>query len=499
MRARHGWVLFGLALAGCGVPPSTEEMQPGADGRDVKQWACPTGVASRLRVITPPGRGPVIISGQLFGTDQLVQSNEALYFGTNFHDGSAVLWRTDGTSSGTMRVKAFPPSMRGPPRLGGLVAVGDQVFFELDDTATGNELWVSDGTERGTRLVKELAPGMEGASLQHLTSLNGLLVFVRNVAVPAPVFMRREVWRSNGTDTGTYRVAVLPSEVDVRFTSLKVGSALHLFLSSKSHGTTLWRTDGTTAGSFAVKRLDARHTYVHHAAREGNLGLFVLDDGPNDEVWKTDGTAAGTVRLESFGRSTSLVGVLGSSVYLATQSTDAKRLHVERVSLSGGGRTRITTLPNPYANLPDAMPYLQRTTSSGGRLYFTLAIGGTGPLPRDVSLWATDGTADGTQLLHHPLDLSDDVDSSLFATDEGTVFFSASQDGLFTEPWFTRGTPATTGQLADINPGIWGSSPGGFARLGSRVYFFASDETSEHQLWSTPVGIHCPPGAVSAQ
>ncbi|NVJ20888.1 hypothetical protein HUW62_06630 [Myxococcus sp. AM011] len=499
MRARHGWALLALGLAGCGVSPGTEGMPPGADGRDVKQWACPSGVASRLKVITPPGTGPVIISGQLLGTDQLVNANGVLYFGTNFYDGSAVLWRTDGTSSGTTRVRTFPPSMRGPPRLGGLVAVGDQVFFELDDTATGNELWVSDGTERGTRLVKELAPGMDGVSLQHLTSLNGLLVFVRNVSLPAPTFMRREVWRSDGTDAGTFRVAVLPSDVEVRFTSLKVGAALHLFLSSEPHGTTLWRTDGTSAGTFAVKKLDARSTYVHHVAQAGNLGLFVLDDGPNDEVWTTDGTTAGTVRLESFGRSTSLLGVLDSSVYLATQSTDTKRLHVERVSLSGGGKTRITTLPNLYANLPDATPYLQRTTSSGGRLYFSMAIGGSGPAPRDVSLWATDGTTAGTQLLHHPLDLSDDSNSSLFATGDGSVFFSASKDGLFTEPWFTRGTPATTGQLADINPGTWGSSPDGFARLGSRVYFFASDETGEYQLWSTPSGIHCPPGAAPAK
>ncbi|NTX04610.1 hypothetical protein [Myxococcus sp. CA040A] len=497
MRARLGWALLALGLAGCGVSPSTEGMQPDSDGRGVRESACPAGVASRLKVITPPGTGPVIISGQLLGTEQLVNANGVLYFGTNFHDGSAVLWRTDGTSSGTTVVRAFPPSMRGPPRLGGLVAVGDRVFFELDDTATGNELWVSNGTESGTRLVKELVPGMDGVYVHHLTSLNGLLVFVRTVSLPSPMVLRREVWRSDGTDAGTFRVVVLPSDVEVRYTSLKVGQALHLFLSSEAQGTTLWRTDGTSSGTFAVKRLDARSTYVHHVGHAGNLGLFVLDDGPNDEVWKTDGTAAGTVRLESFGKSTGLIGALGSSVYLTTLSADTKRLHVERISLNGGGKTRIITLPNPYAHLPDATPYLQRTTLSGGKLYFTVAIGGSGPAPRDVSLWVSDGTAAGTQLLHHPLDLSDESNSPLFATGEGTVFFSASQDGLYTEPWFTRGTPATTGRLADINPGTWGSSPDGFARLGSRVYFFASDETGEYQLWSTPVGAHCPPGVAA--
>ncbi|QSQ17703.1 hypothetical protein [Myxococcus landrumensis] len=467
--------------------------------REASARACPPGVASRIQVVTPPGSGPVIISGRLLGTDQLVSAQDRLFFGTNFLDGSSVLWSTDGTPQGTAEVKKFAPVPIGPPRMGGLVAAGAQVFFDFHDPATGNELWVSNGTEAGTHLVKDLSPGPESTWFHHITALDGLLVFVRTVPGAAPHFPRYEVWRSDGTSTGTFRVADLPSDFQVRYVSLTVDHALHLFLSSGSQGTVLWRTDGTTAGTFALKKLDASNTYVNDVSHAGSLGLFVLDDSPNAEVWKTDGTQEGTLRLESFGAPTRLIGTLGSQVYLATVSSDSRYLHINRVSLNGGAKTRITTLPNPYADEPEATPYIQRTTRAGGKLYFSMAISSTGPAPREVSLWVTDGTADGTKRLHHPLSLGDEYFSPLFAATNGTVFFTASTDGLYPEPWFTRGTRSTTGQLADISPGTYGSAPDGFAQRGDHVFFFAHDDTGETQLWSAPIQLICPPGPAESE
>lgn len=496
MRGTLGCALLAMGWVACGVTSSNEDLTMWTDAshREVATLACPPGEASRVQVITPPGSGPVIISGRLLGTDQLVSAQGLLFFGTNFFDGSAVLWSTDGTPDGTIPVKHFAPVPVGPPRMDGLVAAGSQVFFEFFDPATGNELWVSDGTEAGTRLVKDLTPGAESSWFDHITSLDGRLVFVRTVPGPAPHFPRYEVWRSDGTSAGTVRVAVVPTGFQVRYVSLTVDHALHLFLSSGTEGTVLWRTDGTSAGTFAVKKLDAASTYVNDVGNAGSLGLFVLEDGPNFEVWKTDGTPGGTLRLESFGRSTRLLGTLGSHVYLSTSSPDYRYLHINRISLSGGARTRIVTLPNPYADQPDSSPYIQRTARTGGKLYFSMAISSSGPAPRDVSLWVTDGTAAGTQLLHRPLSLGDEYFSPLFATTDGTVFFSGSTDGVYPEPWFTRGSPSTTGQLADITPGTYGSAPDGFAQRGDHVFFFAADDTGETQLWSAPTPPPCPPG-----
>lgn len=489
MRAISWCVIAGLTLAGCGVSPdAVDSRAPVTDSQEVTQQACPPGTASRVKVITPSGTGPVIISGRASGDEQFVSAQGKLFFAAALSNGPTVLWRTDGTPAGTSPVKVFFSGVQSPLELYGLVAVGNQIFFQIDTPGFGQELWVSDGTEPGTRLVKDLTPGPASSFLTHVNAVNGRLVFIREAQ------SQFEVWRSDGTAAGTVKVATLPQGSQLSYASLKVGNALHLFLSSASQGTSLWRTDGTTAGTSLVKKLDADAIHIDRLGQAGSLGLFLVDDGPNHEVWKTDGTPAGTVRLETFSRSVSLLGALGSFVYVATYDSATNQFRVERVSLSGGGKTFITSLPNRYASDPDATPYLQRTTASGGKLYFTVAISSVGPAPRDVELWVTDGTATGTRLLHHPLSLGDEYTSPLFATGAGPVLFAGSVDGAYVEPWFTQGTPGTTGLLADIGPGPYGSNPDGFARLGSRVFFFASDDTGDYQLWSAPASFSCPPG-----
>ncbi|MCE9669916.1 hypothetical protein LY474_19135 [Myxococcus stipitatus] len=495
MRARHWCALVGLGLAGCGDQSAVDDTRTAESAsRTVEEQACPSGTASRVQVVAPEWTGPLIISGQGEGRQQLVDANGTLFFGITYLGAEVTtLWRTDGSGAGTVPAKVFFPGSSGSaPVIEDLVAVGSQVFFRIHRDDTGVELWVSDGTDSGTRLVEDLEPGPASPTLLLPTAVGGRLVFLRQVPdTGTPSTLRYEVWRSDGTAEGTFRVTTLPPRVTVSWASLRVGGALLMFVSGEDTGTSLWRTDGTASGTYLVKSLDAQALHVEDVREVGGQGLFVLPDGVNHEVWRTDGTAAGSVRLEAFGRPARLMGVVGASVYLSTLDTSTLRLQIERLSLAGGGKARVTTLPNPHAGNPDAYPSIQRTTTSGGRLYFSMAIGSSGPAPQDVQLWATDGTASGTVLLHRPLSLGDQYWSPLFATGEGPVLFGGSNgEGGIVEPWFTRGTVATTGRLTQGELG----NPDGFARLGNHVYFFAYDDTEERQLWSVPASVSCPPG-----
>ncbi|ABF91137.1 putative lipoprotein [Myxococcus xanthus DK 1622] len=260
----------------------------------------------------------------------------------------------------------------------------------------------------------------------------------------------------------------------------------------------LWRSNGTEAGTTWVKKLDAQAVPIGQTGFAGNLGLFLLRDGPNTEVWKTDGTSGGTVRLETFGKFVNLLGALNTSVYLYSMNPSTKRLRIESVSLGGGGKTSVTTLPNPYSDQEDAYPSVQRTATSGGKLYFSVAIGTSGPAPREVSLWALNGAA-GTVQLSRALSTGDEYASPLFPTGTGPVLFVASKSGSGIEPWFTQGSPATTGQLAEIRPGAGSSVPDAFTLLGNRIYFRAVDDTNSFQLWSMPAAFSCPAGLAEAE
>lgn len=485
MHSKHGFALVCLGLMGC--------VEPDLAPDTVKAHACAPGVAQRVKVVMPPGDDPPWDEP---APENLVDAQGTLYFAVNFRDGRSALWRSDGSDAGTFPVKSFPAvTPRRSRGLGGLVPVGNQVFFQMWNPDTGNELWVSDGTEAGTHLVADLMPGTAGSSLPLPTALAGALSFFR--VTPVVGGTQVELWRSDGTASGTVQVVDFGVLAALQGQGLRVGDALLFFLVGPGSGTTLWRTDGTASGTSFIKRLDAEGALLGdvRSPDSGAPGLFTLFDGPNTEVWKTDGSPTGTVRLDAFGRRMRLLGALGPSVYLTSSDETTRRMGLYGLSLAGGGKATVKVLPNPYADQHGTTPYLQDTASSYGRLYFSVAIGSPfpGPAALRVGLWVTDGTAARTVQLPVELSISEYYGSPLYATGMGAVLFGgATAATAYNEPWVTRGTAASTGQAADISGG--GSSPQGFTRVGERVYFSAKDDTSEPQLWSLPADLACPPG-----
>jgi ELWxxDGT repeat protein len=78
-----------------------------------------------------------------------------LYFAARNAGDNYELWRSDGTSAGTKRVKDIRPGSQGSgPNL--LVRVGDTLYFTANDGVHGSELWKSNGTAGGTKLVKDV-------------------------------------------------------------------------------------------------------------------------------------------------------------------------------------------------------------------------------------------------------------------------------------------------------------------------------------------------------
>ena len=62
-----------------------------------------------------------------------------------------------------MLVKDINPgsASSGPGAMG---VIGETLFFGAFDPVSGQELWKSDGTETGTVLVKDINPGIQGQS-----------------------------------------------------------------------------------------------------------------------------------------------------------------------------------------------------------------------------------------------------------------------------------------------------------------------------------------------
>lgn len=80
--------------------------------------------------------------------------------------------------------------------------MNSSVFFftAFDGSASdhGVELWKSDGTDSGTCLVKDIWPGSTTSNPFGLTVMNGALFFSADDGTNGV-----ELWTSEGTDTGT--------------------------------------------------------------------------------------------------------------------------------------------------------------------------------------------------------------------------------------------------------------------------------------------------------
>jgi len=430
---------------------------------------------------------------------------------------STELWTTDGSQAGTRLVKDIAPG-----RMAGLQAspstplesasAGGLFFFLANDGAHGLELWRSDGTDAGTFLLKDVCPGTctPYSAFPHFQKLEAraigdTLFFVAN----------NDLWKTDGSSAGTVLVTDPVGPVS---SLLGVASDLLLFVADDgSSGQEVWRSDGTEGGTYFLLDINsgASGSFPHSAVSfEGNL-YFVAYDGFAFRLWKTDGTFADLVAELAGGT----VGVFGGKLYFAGfDQVHGSELWVTDGTIAGS-RLVEEVLPGPNGYFP-----LSGFTFAGDTLYFVGGVGdiwrtdgteaGTAPVGGDAITfspsrmraagsrlyferqdaahgfepWVTDGTATGTTLLS---DIRPGTSSSVSNTPPGTigarVLFSADDAVHGVELWATDGTPAGTDLVADVNPlqrtatsnAVFGS------RLGRQLLVFASDGIHGMEPWIT--------------
>jgi ELWxxDGT repeat protein len=120
----------------------------------------------------------------------------------------AELWVSDGTAAGTKllkdifkgRIGSF--DVRWSPYFDGPLAFRGKAYFLANDGIHGAELWATDGTPAGTNLLKDIVPGVGGITddVEFNDNVGHL-----NTASPFIVFSVRggSLWRSDGTPAGT--------------------------------------------------------------------------------------------------------------------------------------------------------------------------------------------------------------------------------------------------------------------------------------------------------
>jgi len=403
------------------------------------------------------------------------------------------LWRSDGTSAGTVMVKDIcPGTCSSHPQY--LTLFNGSLYFGAIDGVHGRELWKSDGTAAGTVLVN---PGPGGYSPGDLTVFKNMLYFEACDSTNGC-----ELWKSNGTASGTALVkdicpgtcSSVPDQLTV-LSGLTLGSATLFFSASDStNGRELWKSDGTASGTVLVKDIcpgtcgsDPFELTVVHRAVIGTPTLFFgacySTAYASCGLWKSDGTNAGTVLVKD----TNPGGLYGSGLagltaydrlLFFTANNDTYGTELWRSDGTASGTVLFKDInPGPASSMP--LPL----TIFNGNLIFTANDGVHGS-----ELWSTNGTDAGAFMVN---DINSGVNSSYpyYLTAVGNTLLFSADDGMNgNELWRSDGTASGTIMVKDICPGVCWSGPRGLKAVGSVLFFAAYDGSQANgahgvELW----------------
>ncbi len=155
----------------------------------------------------------------------------AVYTGDQVHSDGG-LWVGDGTRESSVRVTDYVYWQSVTPAHGG-------VYFGLSDAEHGSELWFSDG--ESTRLVRDIRPG----------PTSGLRYGADGIAIGDWFYFIYEttpgeidLWRTDGSEAGTTKVLSRTSTLPFEF----AGNLL-LQRDTPEYGYELWRIDGSPEGA----------------------------------------------------------------------------------------------------------------------------------------------------------------------------------------------------------------------------------------------------------
>lgn len=265
-------------------------------------YRCDGGLGSRLCFLNTGSSFPDSTALGVGASSELIFAEDKVFFANDNSSSSATLWISDGTvagtvstgvtsnirdllfyydgyvyyttldsvynvyrSNGTVAGTNLVLAGKRPPYLGSTIQGSNQryhiswnnkILMHVMHTLQNYELYISDGTEQGTYLLKEINTDSMFASPQNqpkMSSYPAWFCEYRNrvyFAAQSSEF-DRELWVTDGTETGTIRVLDIfpgdsgsdPAEIQT------IGSGLMFVATDSIHGRELWVSDGTAAGT----------------------------------------------------------------------------------------------------------------------------------------------------------------------------------------------------------------------------------------------------------
>lgn len=459
---------------------------------------------------------PVLLGSNFVSPRHAVVLNDQLY--VDYHNN---LWSVDTATWQLQRVRTFGQGLKDVFVAGDSIYVVD--FF--------NRLWQSDGTESGTTPIRTLDHDLRmdstevvGENAVYTDNLNGVtwrldvageqdsVVFGGtalnwSTALTQAFFTtdegpvsagERNVWRTDGTASGTYALhnagSLYPDHLTV------VGDELYYTI-----GDGLWHSDGTADGTRQILNLEINSSFTMPSASNGSLYFSMQQDDVGQELWRVrDGSAELLDVVEGKNGSfpSPIGGVDDSTLFAAAiglenvlelwvaddDSSAISILSTEiRAAFTGDGG-----ITGPIVPVKDGFVFVANrevwfsdgSLGSTHRVHFRteyedeahplFAVNGRAFTSRDYYLWVTDGSDSGTHVFEVPDHGMIEVDpyDATFVVANQTLFFRGYSEASGEMLWASDGTPEGTHPIYDFQE--FGSA-GSIIEDAGTLYFLDGD------------------------
>lgn len=443
----------------------------------VELWVT-EGTAISTKMVNTIDNGDALIVQ--FGT-------KVLFRGDRYGD---ALWITDGTDLGTLKLTDATDgsfTFCGAP-----LVIGSKALFCFSDSSnTGRELWVTDGTVEGTSLLLDINTGLNGSSNpEMLATVNGKAYFV------ASDTLGTELWSSDGSVENTQKITSRPGVFHDAFFALGESDGELLFVADMpSVGISLWKTSAVDSSVIQVKDFDSNlGAYGASGSSTELLGTigrdvyFTLDIEVNQprSLWKTDGTESGTTKVGDFPvlvnlrfkQDTKPRFFSGFSDVGFFAAGDPNLVGVERIWRANVAGTSILKELTPADLIQSRSTVFSEFAEMDNSLFFLTRSSPTSS--SSVSLWKSDGTAQGTVFIKQVCDNFCDITEAEIVATENQVFILIDSEIL----WRSDGTVDGTVELKTVGDSRFLlRRPSKLTPFGNTVFFVGWDSANKKELW----------------
>lgn len=343
------------------------------------------------------------------------------------------LWVTDGTSGGTILLKDIKSgngdgldNYYGTP----FAIYNNALFFVADDGMWGKEVWKTDGTTNGTMLLGDFS--------NQYNDYAELGVFQNKLWIKegSTGQFTNQIWISDGTFSGTFllsdSIPFLLNKDQKWLSNQKDGSIL-LFNNKIVvivSDTVSYLTDGTSVGSqqlpYSIGQSFSLNSGALNGAVSNGYAYYSYYDGVNFSIAHTDGFTKNLVTNALSGPNADYVATNDKCVFHSSLT------YGDEPWVTDGTTSGTFKLYDVCSGTCNGIGSF-RSISYNGKLYFEGQKNGNG----DLDLWATDATISGTQKLTPSSQTHSDTYLELYhaIVFNGCLYFGANYDNSGYELW----------------------------------------------------------------